>query len=389
MSKNIVIALILSMVFSSCSQKKKTGEDTTLASENSFSKEMYMLVGTYTSPEGSKGIYVYRFDSETGKTDSISMVEVGNPSYLTLSTDEKFVYSVTENGKDDSKANAFSFDKKNGKLTLLNSQNTSSADPCYIETDKAGKNIFTADYSGGSISAFIANENGSLSSLSQQIQFTGKGTDPQRQTQSHIHSVRYSPDGKYLFATDLGLDKIYRYTPLNSVFEGQPLLSVNDMKSFEVPAETGPRHFDFHPNGKFFYLLGELSGQVIVFDYNDGDLSQKQAVAADTVNAKGSADLHISPDGKFIYASNRLKNNGIAIFSINPDDGTLTKVGYQPTGIHPRNFVITPDGNFLLVACRDSNKTQVFKRDTDTGLLSDTSQDILLNKPVCLKFAGM
>lgn len=389
MSKNIIYALILSMVFLSCSQKKKGGEEANQSSNGSVSEQLYVLVGTYTSPEGSKGIYVYRFDGETGKTDSVSMVEVGSPSYLALSTDEKFVYSVTENGKDDSNANAFSFDKKTGKLTLLNSQNTSGADPCYIETDKAGKNIFTADYSGGSISAFIANENGSLSSLSQQIQFTGKGTDPQRQTQSHIHSVRYSPDGKYLFATDLGLDKIYRYTPLNSVFEGQPLLSVNDMKSFEVPAETGPRHFDFHPNGKFFYLLGELSGQVIVFDYNDGDLSQKQAIAADTVNAKGSADLHISPDGKFIYASNRLENDGIAIFSINPDDGTLIKVGYQPTGIHPRNFIITPDGNFLLVACRDSNKIQVFKRDADTGLLSDTGQDILLSKPVCLKFAGM
>jgi 6-phosphogluconolactonase (cycloisomerase 2 family) len=161
------------------------------------------------------------------------------------------------------------------------------------------------------------------------------------------------------------------------------------LKEFPVPAGTGPRHFDFHPNGRYVYLLGELSGQVLVFDYSSGMLTQKQTIASDTVGAHGSADIHVSPDGRFVYASNRLKADGIAIFTVNPDDGKLTKIGYQPTGLHPRNFAITPNGKYLLVACRDDNKIQVFSIDSKTGLLSDTHRDILLGKPVCVKFTSM
>ncbi|MPM98325.1 6-phosphogluconolactonase [bioreactor metagenome] len=193
-----------------------------------------------------------------------------------------------------------------------------------------------------------------------------------------------------MFATDLGTDKIYRYNAIGSVFEGQPALSQASLKEFSAPAGTGPRHFDFHPSGKYFYLLGELSGDVIVYDYDEGDLKEKQVIATDSVEgSRGSADIHISPDGKFLYASNRLKADGIAIFSINPDDGTLTKAGYQPTGRHPRNFVITPNGKWLLVASRDDNKIQVFIIDNETGLLTETGQDIHVSQPVCLKFAAM
>ena len=152
---------------------------------------------------------------------------------------------------------------------------------------------------------------------------------------------------------------------------------------------NGPRHFDFHPNGLYFYLLGELSGEVLVYDYNNGELEQKQTILADSVGAQGSADIHVSPNGKFLYASNRLQEDGIAIFSIDKDDGTLTKVGYQLTAKHPRNFAITPNGKFLLVAARDDNVVEVYSIDNKTGLLTNTNQDIAIDMPVCIKFAAM
>ncbi|MFA6360979.1 MAG: beta-propeller fold lactonase family protein, partial [Dysgonamonadaceae bacterium] len=181
----------------------------------------------------------------------------------------------------------------------------------------------------------------------------------------------------------------YRYKSVHSVFEGQPALLQSDTAVFMTPAGTGPRHFDFHPNGLYFYLLGELSGEVIVYDYNMGDLQQKQIILADTVGARGSADIHVSPNGRFLYASNRLEADGIAIFKIDSQDGTLTKVGYQSTAKHPRNFAITPNGKFLLVAGRDDNVIQVYSIDKETGLLTDTHQDIVINKPVCIKFTKL
>lgn len=393
MNKSIIYVLSLIVLLFSCNGKKNRKEtsdkDQQVAIQIPQTGEMYLLVGTYTSDEGSKGIYVYRFNTETGESEEVSVTEVANPSYLTLSPNEKFVYSVGENDEGDGAAYAFSFDKKTGRLVPINSQSTQSAGPCYITIDKKGKNVHTANYGGGSISSFQVKSDGGLSELVSLIRFKGSGPDTVRQKSPHVHCVRYSPDGKYLFATDLGTDKIYRMEAMEAVFEGQPAISESTLIAFVTPPGTGPRHFDFHPGEEYVYLLGELSGEVIVYDYNDGYLKIKQTIASDTVGALGSADIHVSPDGRFLYTSNRLKADGIAIFSINPDDGKLKKVGYQLTARHPRNFAITPNGKFLLVASRDDNKIQVFAINSETGLLTDTSQDILLNKPVCLKFASM
>ena len=393
MNKNIIYVLSLIVLLFSCNGKKNRKEtsdkDQQVAIQIPQTGEMYLLAGTYTSDEGSKGIYVYRFNTETGESEEVSVTEVANPSYLTLSPNEKFVYSVGENDEGDGAAYAFSFDKKTGRLVPINSQSTQSAGPCYITIDKKGKNVHTANYGGGSISSFQVKSDGGLSELVSLIRFKGSGPDTVRQKSPHVHCVRYSPDGKYLFATDLGTDKIYRMEAMEAVFEGQPSISESTLIAFVTPPGTGPRHFDFHPGEEYVYLLGELSGEVIVYDYNDGYLKIKQTIASDTVGARGSADIHVSPDGRFLYTSNRLKADGIAIFSINPDDGKLKKVGYQLTARHPRNFAITPNGKFLLVASRDDNKIQVFAINSETGLLTDTSQDILLNKPVCLKFASM
>ena len=390
MIRRLSYLFLIALVFAACTSNKTKEEDSD-TSDNTIAEmgKMYTLLGTYTSSEGSRGIYVYSIDVNSGEADSVSMVEVANPSYLVLSPDEQFVYSVGENGEDDSYAHAFSFDKERGQLKLIDSQLTYGSSPAYITIDEQGNNVITANYGGGSISQFNVINDGTLSPLSNLYQFEGKGEDPQRQQQPHLHSVRYSPDGIYLFATDLGTDNIYRFKTITSVFEGQPALLKNDSVVFSTPVGTGPRHFDFHPNGLYFYLLGELSGQVIVYDYNDGDLVQKQTILADSAGAKGSADIHVSPNGKFLYASNRLQEDGIAIFSINTADGTLTKVGYQHTAKHPRNFAITPNGKLLLVASQDDNVVEVYNIDRKTGLLTNTNQDIAIDKPVCIKFAAM
>ena len=269
----------MALIAISCTMNKTEKADSDTLNDSIVNTgEMYMLLGTYTSNEGSRGIYVYKFDTDTGVADSLSMVEVANPSYLTISPNEEFVYSVGENGEDDSYAHAFSFDKDSGKLKLIDSQLTYGSSPAYVAVDAQGKNLVTANYGGGSISQFNILSDGTLSSLSNLYEFGGSGKDSIRQKQPHLHSVRYSPDGEYLFATDLGTDKIYRYKTITSVFEGQPTLLKNDSVVFKVPAGTGPRHFDFHPNGLYFYLLGELSGEVIVYDYNMGDLKQKQTI---------------------------------------------------------------------------------------------------------------
>ena len=394
MIRKLSYLLFIAFVVTSCTMKKSEESNKETNSDNIADSivsmgEMYMLVGTYTSAEGSKGIYVYRFDTDTGVSDSVSMVEVANPSYLVFSPNEQFVYSVGENGEDDSYAHVFSFDKSNGQLKLIDSQLTFGSSPAYITLDAQGNNVITANYGGGSISQFNVNTNGTLSPLSNLFEFEGSGEDPVRQKQPHLHSVRYSPDGMFMFATDLGTDKIYRYKTITSVFEGQPALLKNDTAVFQTPAGTGPRHFDYHPNGLYFYLLGEISGEVIVYDYNMGDLQQKQRILSDTVGAQGSADIHVSPNGRFLYASNRLEADGIAIFEIDSQDGTLTKVGYQLTAKHPRNFAITPNGKFILVAGRDDNVIQVYSIDKKTGLLTNTNQDIIIDKPVCIKFAAM
>ncbi|MBN9301978.1 MULTISPECIES: lactonase family protein [Dysgonomonas] len=395
MRKYILFSAFAVLSLISCKQKTNVDNSnidpsgTTNMSAETISDEtsLYLLVGTYTTGE-SEGIYVYQFDTVSGFSKYKSVVKVTNPSYLTINKEGTHVYSVSETGDAKAAANAFVFDKKDGTLKLLNSQLTGGADPCYIELDKTDKHVVTANYSGGSITAFNINGDGTLTTAAQLIRFTGKGADAERQKAPHLHCVRYSPDGKYLFADDLGTDKIHKFA-INESNEGN-YLKVGTPAAFDVAPGSGPRHLDFHPNGKYAYLINELSGAVIAFNYdaNAGNLTQIQTIQADTLGAKGSADIHVSPDGKFLYASNRLKGDGIAIFSINQADGKLTKVGYQETGVHPRNFVITPNGKFLLVASRDNDVIQIFLIDRATGLLENTYKDIELDMPVCLKFTS-
>lgn len=382
MFKTLITLCAISTVAMGCSPKKAPQTDAVEKTDSMLT----MLVGTYTSGT-SKGIYTFRFNENSGVATPLSEIEASNPSYLTVSDDGQFVYSVDESDKQ-SAANAFAFDKQKGTLRLLNSQKTDGKAPCYIISN--GKYVVTANYGGGSISVFPINEqDGSLLPTSQVIKFKGTSVDKERQNQPHLHCVRITPDAKYLLADDLGTDKIHKFkiNPNASVENKEDFLIKGEPDSFNVEPGSGPRHLIFSANGKYAYLITEISGMVIVYEYNDGNLKEIQSIPADNLKAEGSGDIHISPDGQFLYASNRLRGDGLAIFRVNQKDGKLTKLDYQFTKVHPRNFIITPNGKFILVACRDSNVIQVFERNLTTGLLTNVNKDIIVDKPVCIKFA--
>ena len=242
-----------------------------------------------------------------------------------------------------------------------------------------GKIALTANYSGGTISVFPILKNGTLDKSLLQIGSKKGGPNLTRQNTPHAHCVIFAPDGNIL-TTDFSGDRIlcFSYNKRDKKLEDHGIAA-------HVKAGSGPRHLVFSPNGKYAYLMSELSGKVTVFSYKDGKLKELQTIAADYAHAHGGADIHVSPDGEFVYASTRLKGDGITIFRVN-DNGTLTRVGAQRTGKHPRNFAITPNGKYLLVACRDDNEIQVYSRDKSTGLLQNTNQDIILSHPVCVKF---
>lgn len=373
-----------------------------LTSCTPMEKELYLFVGTYAK-ESEPGIFLYRFNTEDGTAIRVSEIfGIGNPSYLALSKDEKFLYSVSESAASEAKVYAYAFDKKTGKLCLADQQKTESDGPCYIWVGSKQKLAVTANYTGGSISAFPLLPEGRIDEAAVYV-YEGGTPESARQKAPHLHCIYASPDEKFLYANDLGTDRIYKY----ELSPDEPIISDNsaDVGSsgtsdrlvlkegvpsfFSLPAGEGPRHTTFHPNGRFAYLIGELSGRVAVLKYDDGNLTPIQYIEADSLHAAGSADIHVTPDGRFLYASNRLKGDGLAIFSIDPESGRLTKIGYQSTGIHPRNFIITPNGKFLLCACRNSHVIQVFAIDQQSGLLTDIQKDIKVNQPVCLKFAGL
>lgn len=384
MNKKILALCMSGMIMGACTSKKAK-ETVTVADNHS---EMYMLVGSYATPE-EEGIKVYRFDEETGDATYVSGLKgISNPSYLTPSIDGERVYAVGEDEGASSTANAIFFNKEEGVLTLLNSQPTQGGAPCYITISPSGEFVITANYLGGSITVFALDKEGKLATDPRLISFTGNGPDAERQTQPHLHCVEFTPDYKYLLADDLGTDKIHIFPVSEEISAGvsHSLLDEGSVSEVKLEPGSGPRHICFHPNQKYAYLINEISGKVTALSYNKGKLHAMQYIEADTVGARGSGDIHISPDGRFVYASNRLQADGIAIFSVDEEKGTLTKMGYQLTGIHPRNFIITPNGRYLLVACRDSNQIQVFSINKETGLLTDTGKKIITSKPVCLKF---
>lgn len=335
-----------------------------------------LLVGTYT--DGSScGIYSYRFDQMTGRVVGLlDSLALRNPSFLTIAPDKKHIYAVSETNDQHASLCTIGYQPHNGQLKLLSTTATEGEDPCYVETN--GKLVLTANYSGGSMIVFSLNPDGSRTTLAALFQGGTGGPDLSRQETPHIHCARFTPDGHYILATDFSADRILSYK------RNDTTVTVNGEACY-VRTDDGPRHLIFINDGRYAYLMSELSGKVSVFSYAEGRLKLLQTIVSDSMGARGGADIHLSPDGQFLYTSNRLKADGIAIFKVDASTGLLTKIGYQPTGLHPRHFNITPNGRFLLCACRDSNKIQVFSRNPETGLLSDTHQDIPISKVVCVQ----
>lgn len=359
-----------------------------LISTLSFAQEFYMFVGTYTYGS-SKGIYVYNFNSKTGKAEWVSNTDSAkNPSFLAVAPDGRHVYTVNEvNQNGSGMVTAYSFDKSKGELRFLNQQRSEGEDPCHISITKDARWIIVANYSGGSLASFPVQPNGVLTSYTQHILHEGKSVNEQRQEKAHVHSVFLSPDENFLLTPDLGMDKVHIYqfdqyakTPLHPAAQ----------KAIDCAPGSGPRHLDFSPNGRFVYVIEELSGTVSVHSYQKGVTKFVQRIAthpADFTGNPGSADIHISADGRFLYASNRGKENNIAIFRIDGNSGKLTSIGYESTrGEGPRNFSIDPTGNYLLVANQLTSTVEIFKRDRNSGLLKFTGNSISIPNPVCLKF---
>ncbi len=378
MKKLFLIAALLPALLHAQNKNKKKGP-------TSYD----LVIGTYTTGK-SEGIYVYRFYPESGRLAYLNKATgVANPSYLTVAASNKFVYAANEVGKDGG-VSAFAFEPKSGSLTFINKQSSGGADPCYVSEDKAGRNVFVANYSSGAAAVLPVNKDGSLGAPSQIIQDQGHGINAARQEKPHVHTAVLSPDEKYLLYTDLGTDKlnIMRYKPS----QAQPL-SPASTADVNVTPGHGPRHLAFSNDRKYLYLVTEMGATLYTFDYDNGKVKQKQTLSllpdGFTGNGAAAADVHVSPDGRFLYATNRGDVNDISVYAINPENGLLTFVERKSTlGKSPRNFVIDPTGKFLLVANQNSDSIFEYKIDTESGKLTLTGNNLTIGNPVCLKFTA-
>ena len=276
-------------------------------SKDNMPEELSMLVGTYTF-KGSEGIYTYRFNQTNGKATLLDSAKVVNPSYVIPSSDGQFVYAVTETSDSTAALNAYRFDKQTGKLSYINTELTFGEDPCYVATN--GKIAVTANYSGGSMTVFPLRNDGGLQRMDTLFCGTIGGPDHRRQQTPHVHCTYFSPDGRYIFATDFSADRILRFDISSGSVRPVETTSVTTLD-----ADYGPRHIEFSADGSHAYVVGELSDDITVMDHANGVLTPKQVINGSDAGARGGADIHLSPNGKFLYASHRLKEDGISIFS--------------------------------------------------------------------------
>lgn len=358
-----------------------------------------LLVGSYTAGS-SEGIYRLQFDSRTGQFQGkpVLAAKAANPSWLTVSKDQKQLFVVNENGPGQKDAvgrvSSYAIDPKNHQLTLINQVQSLGNEPTHSSVAADGRHLFVANYSvledpGGSLAILPVDATGKLSAPVQLSGHPASRVNPQRQASNHVHAVVSSPDGKYVFANDLGADKIfvYRYDPKAN---HELPLTPADPASVPLPPGSGPRHLLFSADGKHAWLTTEMSAQVAVFDYADGKLTQTQLVdfaAGQPVSDKAGAALHASSDGKFLYVSNRGTANQIIVFGVNPATAHLTELQRRSVeGDHPREFSLDPSGKFLLIANQKSNEIVVVERDPKTGLLGKTVQKLPIDAPSDLKF---
>ena len=352
---------------------------------------MLVYIGTYAA-ETADGIHVYRLDLATGTLARIGAVGgIKNPSFQALHPGGRFLYSVSESGDYDGQPAgaicAFAIDPETGLLTLLNRQSSMGADPCHVVVDHAAKHVLAANYSGGNVVVLPIQPDGCLDVACAFIQHQGSSVHP-RQKKPHAHCINVDASDRFALSADLGTDQvvIYQYDPQDGSIRPNPLMSAAN-----VPPGSGPRHFAFHPQGEFGYVINELNSTVIAFTYDGrrGELKAIQEVSTLPADFRGentTAEIVVSPNGKFLYGSNR-GHHSIVVYSIDTKDGKLTLVSHHSSlGEQPRNFAIDPTGAYLVAANQRTSNLVVFRVDPATGKLSPTEQQVKIPRPVCVTF---
>ncbi len=356
-------------------------------------QSLRVYFGTYTGPL-SKGIYHSTLDLASGQLSPPQLsAEITSPSFVAIHPSRKFLYAVSEisdfQGKPLGGVSAFAIDAASGKLSLLNQQSSAGAGPCHLVVDAAGKNVLVANYGGGSVASLPIDATGKLAVASASIQHVGSGFDKSRQEQPHAHSINLDAANRFAFAADLGLDKvlIYRFDASKGT------LVANDPPAGIVPPGSGPRHFAFHPTGRFAFVNNEMTSAVTVFRYDGdkGSLSEVHTLSTlpHAVKGNSTAETVVHPSGKFVYVSNR-GHDSIAIFAFDETSGKLTAAGHCLTGGKtPRNFNIDPTGRYLLAANQGTNDVVTFRIDGKTGQLTPVGTKIEVGSPVCVRFVAM
>jgi 6-phosphogluconolactonase len=361
------------------------------AADRAGSKPFLVYFGTYTGAD-SKGIYVSRFDPDTGKLSEPTLAaESVNPAFLTLAPDRRFLFAVNEteqfNGQAGGAVSAFKLDASSGKLEFLNQQPSGGTDPCHLVTDPGGKYVLVANYTSGSVAALPVETNGTLDPASSVIQHRGSSVNRERQAGPHAHCVAVDPAQHRVFVCDLGLDKVMIYR----LSETDGKLTPEEIPSAGLKPGSGPRHIVFSSDRRHAYVLSEMGATLTVFRYNPehGDLNEIQTVSTlpeDFHGKNTSAEVALLPSGKFIYASNR-GDDSIAVFAVDEASGRLSFVERQSShGKTPRCFAIDPTGHYLIAANQNSENVVVFRIDAQTGKLTWTGQTIEVGKPVCVTF---
>ena len=341
-----------------------------------------------SSTRGSKGIYVFEFDRSQGKLKELQTVKEGtSPGFLSVSPDRKYLYAIYGQGsRSDGNGSVMSFkiDRATGFLTKINEQSTGGKGPAHISIDPKGRFAYVSNYGDGTLSVLPINKNGSLGSASDFIKHTGSSIVTGRQQGSHVHSIIPSPDGKFIYVSDLGIDKVMIYR-----VQSNGKLAPASVPFTQNVAGSGPRHFTIHPNNNFAYSLEELSSTVASFRINrrNGALSSQERIPMLPPDFKGqnsAADIHFSPDGKFLYASNR-GHESLVIYKVDAKTGKLSLVGHENTGgKHPRNFMIDKMGEFVFTANQNTDNVVVFTRDKETGKLTPNGENVMVPAVSCL-----
>jgi len=349
-----------------------------------------IYIGTYTTPPNGRaeGIYTYAFDATTGALSRPQTLASVNPSFLTLDAGRQFLYAVNENTV--GAVSAFAVDDTTGALTPLSQQSANGSAPCFLSLDPSGQWLLTANYTSGNFAVYPVGTDGGLGGATDLVQSSGTGPNTARQEGPHAHMIAFDPSGQFVLGADLGSDRVLIYR-LNTA-DGTLTANKGAMPSYAATkAGAGPRHFAFHPNGRYLYVNGELNSTVnaYLFDANTGATMANGSLStlpADFTGMSSTAEIALHPNGRFVYVSNR-GHDSIAMFAVNESTGTLTAMGHEPTrGKTPRNFAIDPTGTFLLAANQESDNVVAFRIDGNTGRLTATGQVTSVLSPVCIIF---